>query len=49
MNDLDALNPKKDLNVEKIEKMNIMFLEYKLEKNIQIIYELNQLNGFCQF
>ena len=46
LNDLDALNPKKDLNVEKIEKMNIMFLEYKLEKNIQIIYELNQLNGF---
>ena len=46
LTDLDALNPKKDLNIQKLDQMNRMFMDYQLEKNIQIIYQYDQIKDF---
>ena len=32
LTDLDALNPKRDLNIQKLEQMKRLFIDYKLER-----------------
>ena len=46
LTDLDALNPKRDLNIQKLEQMKRLFIDYKLETNIQIIYQYDQIKEF---
>ena len=46
LTNLDALNPKKYINNQKKEQMSRMFLDYKLEKHIQILYEYDQVKEF---
>jgi hypothetical protein len=46
LTNLDALNPKKYINNQKKEQMCRMFLDYKLEKHIQILYEYDQVKEF---
>jgi hypothetical protein len=46
LTDLDALNPKRDLNIQKLEQMKRLFIDYKLETNIQIIYQYDQIKDF---
>ena len=46
LTDLDALNPRRDLNIQNLEQMKNLFMEYKLETNTQIIYEYDQIKEF---